>query len=77
MRFDLGLQGIIGPHLIFSLGYSTALFKKERIEWFIRYFKDIVAAVTANPDIILSEISMIYEEKSNIISEFSEDLDNE
>jgi len=76
-RFDLSLQEIPGPYLTFSMGYSTALFKKERIQWFIDYFKDIVAAVAADPDKKLSEISMIFEEETNLRSEFSEDLENE
>lgn len=76
-RFDLNLQQIPGPYLSFSLAYSTALFKRERIQWFINYFKDIVAAVVANPGKKLSEISMIFEEENNIKSEFSEDLENE
>jgi tyrocidine synthetase-3 len=76
-RFDFSLQVIPGPYLAFTMGYSTALFKRERIQWFINYFKDIVAAVAANPDKKLVEISMIDEEENNIKSEFSQDLENE
>jgi acyl transferase domain-containing protein/acyl carrier protein len=78
-RFDLNLQGFfLGPFLSFSLEYCTALFKRERIEWFIRYFKNIAASVTADPGKKISGISMIYEkEKNDLLSQFGEDLENE
>jgi acyl transferase domain-containing protein/acyl carrier protein/NRPS condensation-like uncharacterized protein len=78
-RFDLNLQGfLLGPRLSFSLEYCTALFKSERIQWFIRYFKDIIASVAAEPGKKLSEISMIYkDEKAQLLTQFSEDLTNE
>jgi acyl transferase domain-containing protein/acyl carrier protein len=78
-RFDLNLQGFVDPDVLsFTLEYCTKLFKSERIEWFIRYFKDIVAAVLDNPDKKLADISILYEEeKKEILSQFADDLRTE
>ena len=38
--------------------YSTALFKEEAIESFIVNFKEVLAAVLANSDILLGEIEI-------------------
>ncbi len=75
-RFDLNLQGFESMgKLVFGLEYSTKLFKRERIEWFSRYFKDIALAVLDNPEIKLADIHFIYkEEKGELLSQFNDEL---
>jgi acyl transferase domain-containing protein/acyl carrier protein len=78
-RFDLNLQGFESyGKLYFSLDYCTKLFKRERIEWFVRYFKDIISLVLDNPGKKLSDIRITYkDEKQEILSQFSENLRDE
>ncbi len=44
--------------LIFKLGYAARLFKKETVESFFRYFREIIENVTANKDTRLKDIEI-------------------
>jgi amino acid adenylation domain-containing protein len=58
-KFDMLFTGTdTGEKLVFSIGYCTDLFKKETIERFITYFKEIVAEVKDNESILLKDISI-------------------
>ncbi|MCU0286117.1 MAG: amino acid adenylation domain-containing protein, partial [Acidobacteria bacterium] len=60
-----------GLFLLFQ--YCTDLFKKETIERFIQYFKNIVTVIVNDPDIILSEIEITTdEEKKQILFDFNQ-----
>ena len=50
--------GGIGETLGFNVNYRTSLFKKETIEMFIGYFKEIVSIVIENRDIKLKDIRL-------------------
>jgi amino acid adenylation domain-containing protein len=73
-EFDLIFQGgeeIDG--LSFTVFFSTRLFKPETIDRVIGYFKKIVSAAAALPDIKLSEIEIISgEEKQQLLADFNE-----
>jgi amino acid adenylation domain-containing protein len=61
-KFDITLYGIeIGGRLFFAFEYCTKLFKKETIQRFIDYFKDIAAAVMENKDIKLKDIPIAHD----------------
>ena len=47
--------------LLFSVNYSTKLFKAETMEQFIIYFKDIITVVLDNKDIRLENIKLFIE----------------
>ncbi|WP_432403717.1 amino acid adenylation domain-containing protein [Wukongibacter sp. M2B1] len=78
-KFDMKLGGCEeGERLFFSIEYSTKLFKKETIERFIEYLKRIILLITENPDMIISEIELVDEEKRERFKiEFNDDLENE
>ncbi|HLP45683.1 MAG TPA: amino acid adenylation domain-containing protein, partial [Candidatus Kapabacteria bacterium] len=62
-KFDLlftGRDSGENENLLFFIEYSTELFKKEQIERFITYFKEIVSAVTENEVIILKDIKFAH-----------------
>ena len=46
----------IEDKLGFNVNYRTALFKKETIEMYINYFKEIAAIVMADMDIKIEDI---------------------
>ncbi|MGD2087721.1 MAG: SDR family NAD(P)-dependent oxidoreductase [Candidatus Aminicenantes bacterium] len=77
-RFDLILQGFERDNrLYFTLDYRSTLFKKERIDWFIKYFKDIISVVIQDPRKKISQIrTMSQSESREILSQLSEDLMN-
>ncbi|MCP5048933.1 MAG: AMP-binding protein, partial [bacterium] len=59
-KFDMTLTVSESPeNLVSRLTYSTALFKKETIERFTGYFKNIVSTVTTRKDIKLSQIEIM------------------
>ncbi len=61
----------INDKLAISVIYCTKLFKKDTIEMFTRYFKEIARQVIANPDIPVSEIEIVSEEeRQRIIKKF-------
>ncbi|MGD2088778.1 MAG: amino acid adenylation domain-containing protein, partial [Candidatus Aminicenantes bacterium] len=72
-KFDLTLAGTeINQKLAFSFQYRTKLFKKETIERFAGYFKNIISAVTENIGIKLVEIEFIPAgEKRQLLYDFN------
>jgi len=59
---DLTLYGYDGgEQLSFKLEYSTTLFKKETIERFIKYLKEIISCVIANKEIKLKDIKIAHD----------------
>ncbi|NOQ25383.1 MAG: amino acid adenylation domain-containing protein [Bacteroidales bacterium] len=72
-KFDLTLSGGESHgQIILSFDYSTYLFKKETIERFITYFKNIVSAVINDQNKKISDIDIISdEEKSQLLYEFN------
>jgi amino acid adenylation domain-containing protein len=72
-KFDMGLLAIEKKDFIMCLfGYRSNLFKRETIERFSRYLKEIISAVVKNEDIILGDITFssdLGEAKSDFIKE--------
>ncbi|KAB2394959.1 MULTISPECIES: non-ribosomal peptide synthetase [Bacillus cereus group] len=65
-KFDLSL--IINEHndgLIGTLNYSTDLFMKSSIQQMAKHFITILKAIIENPDVQLSEISLLDDEEKN------------
>lgn len=61
-RFDLGFHVFEGQGQLFiTVEYSTALFKKETIERFIGYFKEIANQVVQDRTIKLAEIRVSHD----------------
>lgn len=57
--FDMFLFGAeIGETLILGITYAASLFKRETVERFVQYFKEIVLSVVANGEITLGEIKI-------------------
>jgi amino acid adenylation domain-containing protein len=73
-KFDLTLQVIESEDsLSFLFEYCTALFKRETVERFIGYFKELVSAVVKAPDIKISGIGIIPpEEKRRLLEVFND-----
>jgi len=69
-KFDLYLYGQErGGRMVFSLEYSTQLFKQETIKMYIKNFKEVVRQVVENKDIKLQNIAVsldIYDKKIDI-----------
>jgi amino acid adenylation domain-containing protein len=78
-KFDIKLGALEKDgDLFLSVEYNATLFKKETVEWFIRYYKDILSSVLKHPDKKLSEIKIISEvETEEILNQFNIDLENE
>ncbi|MCU0290276.1 MAG: condensation domain-containing protein, partial [Acidobacteria bacterium] len=72
-KFDLTFTAVeINRELFFSIQYCTKLFKKETIQRFITYFKNIIDAAIQNKDQRISEIEIISEiEKRQILENFN------
>ncbi|HEX3047450.1 MAG TPA: amino acid adenylation domain-containing protein, partial [Bacillota bacterium] len=72
-KFDLLLQAIEASDKIdFSLEYCTKLFKPETILRLTGHFQTILKAITAAPDLKLSEIEILTpEEKQQILVDFN------
>ncbi|MGD2088774.1 MAG: condensation domain-containing protein [Candidatus Aminicenantes bacterium] len=68
-KFDLTLNGMeIDGKLNLVFEYSTKLFKRERIEKYTKYFKEIVTTVTKSKYIKLKDIKVshdLFEQKLN------------
>jgi hypothetical protein len=59
---DLSLYGHDdGKHLNFTLEYNTTLFKKETIERFINYFREIISIVSTDEKIKLKDIKISHD----------------
>ena len=73
-KFDLTLEVIDTRDILrFSIEYSIKLFKRETIQRFIRFLKNIVSTVIRNPYSIHADISIIsVEEKEQILYEFND-----
>jgi amino acid adenylation domain-containing protein len=72
-KFDMTLYCEEKDRLIFKLEYCTALFKKETIKRFVRYFKTIVSQVLENPHKKIADIEVIPgDEKQRILYDFNE-----
>ncbi|MCP4155327.1 MAG: amino acid adenylation domain-containing protein, partial [bacterium] len=73
-KFDLSWIGFEGDDKIFfNIDYCTKLFKKETIERFIVYFKNIVSTIIREPHIKLSQIEfMPAEEKKRLLYDFND-----
>jgi hypothetical protein len=58
-RFDLTLRGWeVEDRLFMYFEYSTQLFKKERINRFVKYYQEGLATILENRDILLKEINL-------------------
>jgi amino acid adenylation domain-containing protein len=67
-KFDLTLVCTEDDNkLFFKFDYRIKLFKKETIEKFAVYFKEITSAVLENPEKKISEIELIKEEEKRTI----------
>ena len=77
-KFDLVLMGIdngVGEGLSFTMQYRTNLFKKQTIELFIDYFKDVLSSVLENNSIALKDIYISHDlgtAKANAVLEDEE-----
>gem|GEM_PF-704386 len=72
-KFDITLFAVESDKkLSFYVEYCTKLFRKETIEQFIGYFKNIISLVVKEPDIKLCQIGIISEEeKKRILYDFN------
>ncbi len=72
-KYDLALEVYDSANeFSCTLIYSTKLFKKETIESFITFFRQIISATTLNPEKKIREIDMISaEQKNKILFEFN------
>ncbi|MEJ2627692.1 MAG: condensation domain-containing protein, partial [bacterium] len=73
-KFDLTLAASEDNRAIFfAFQYCSKLFKKETIERFIRYFKNILSSVIADPGKKMCEIEIISrEEKKQLLLDFND-----
>ncbi|UCH92480.1 MAG: amino acid adenylation domain-containing protein, partial [Candidatus Aminicenantes bacterium] len=73
-KFDLTLVGYeSGQTLFFTFEYRTTLFKKETIERFSRYFKELVSIIPGALERKIADIEIIPgEEKKRILYEFND-----
>ncbi|UCH92161.1 MAG: amino acid adenylation domain-containing protein [Candidatus Aminicenantes bacterium] len=61
-RFDISLYGRhTREKILYTFEYRTKLFKKEKIERFVKYFLEIISQVLANKYIKLSDINISHE----------------
>lgn len=72
-RFDLTLMAIEKDNqILFSFDYSTALFKRDTIERFVTYFKNIISSTINDLNIKISDIEVITEkEECQILIDFN------
>ncbi|MEW7293169.1 non-ribosomal peptide synthetase/type I polyketide synthase [Aquimarina sp. 2304DJ70-9] len=72
-RFDMTLLAVDDADQLFlRLIFSTELFKKETIQRFVSYFKNIVSVIIDNHQVLLSDIDiMSQEEKEKVLVEFN------
>lgn len=73
-KFDLTLSAMNKEEGIFlNMNYSDALFSASSIEKFIACFKRIVAAITANREVLLCDIEILdKEEKAELLYTFND-----
>ncbi len=69
-KFDIYLYGQeVEGRLVFSLEYSTQLFRQKTIKMFIKNFREVVMQVVENKDVKLQNITIshdIYDKKIDI-----------
>jgi amino acid adenylation domain-containing protein len=72
-KFDLNLTAVDdnGKSLYFDLEYCTRLFNASTIERMIGYFRKIVASLSVNTELKMSDIELITPEEKNRILEIS------
>jgi tyrocidine synthetase-3 len=67
-KFDLSLDCTDAGETIYGIvEYAARLFKPETIRRFIAYFKRIISAILADPNIPIAEIEILTEEEKNRI----------
>lgn len=72
-QFDLTLYVDAGEQVRMSFNYSTDLFKKETVERFASYFRQVVSAIIGNEDIKLKDIDVLSAvEKEQILTAFND-----
>ncbi|HLP59309.1 MAG TPA: AMP-binding protein, partial [Candidatus Deferrimicrobium sp.] len=73
-KFDLSLTAAESEEkLMFTLGYSTKLFKQETVARFIVYFKNIISRILENKNRRISDLDILAaEEKNRILYELNE-----
>jgi len=73
-KFDLSLTVVeVEEKLLFTFGYSTKLFKRETLERFIVYFKNIVRSIVENKNRRISDLEVLTEEeKRRILFDFND-----
>jgi amino acid adenylation domain-containing protein len=73
-KFDMTITaGVSRQNLSITFNYSSALFKKETIETFAAYFKNIVSIVILQKDIKLFQIEILSaEEKRQLVYDFND-----
>lgn len=78
-RFDLYFHFQKGGDILsLTVEYSTKLFKKQTIELYIKYFKDIISTILENPGKKIMEIEIMDERiKDNVLLDFNVELENE
>jgi amino acid adenylation domain-containing protein len=73
-KFDLTLTAVdLGSHLLLAFEYCSKLFKKETIQRWINYFKQVTVSILENDRVKISEIEIITgEEKRQILYDFND-----
>lgn len=67
-KFDLTLSAFeSNDKMYFSMEYATGLFRESTIKRFVGYLEKIIDKVTANPKILLSQISVLSGDERNTI----------
>ncbi len=63
-KFDLNLNASeLSNGIYFALTYRVALFKKETIERMATHLLNILREIATNPEVLISEITMIYDDE--------------
>ncbi|HLP45550.1 MAG TPA: amino acid adenylation domain-containing protein [Candidatus Kapabacteria bacterium] len=60
-KFDITLEISVSSNLSCVFEYGTKLFKKEKIERFIKYWDEIISAVIQNKNILIRDIKISHE----------------
>lgn len=72
-KFDVSLTAVEAQENLFlNFEYAIELYKRETIERFAQYFKQIISSVFASPKTLLKEIDIVSEqEKEKLLFEFN------
>jgi len=72
-KFDLNWEGVeTNDKIIFTLEYSTSLFKEPTIKRYIRYFLNTISNILENPDIKIRELDIMDQAEKKQILEMCE-----